>query len=79
MQTVIFGKDYDNEWFMPILRFGRGKNKEFKMNLYIKGENEDKVGKCYDELIAFKGKDIEEIRSAHDAIVEKYNEWKPNN
>lgn len=79
MQSVVIDKEYFDEWYMPLLRFGRGKKNEFKMNLYIKGENKEKVTQCYNELIAFKGKDIEEIRLRHDEIVVKYNEWKPKN
>lgn len=79
MQSVVIDKQYFDEWYMPLLRFGRGKKNEFKMNLYIKGKNNKKVTECYNELIAFKGKKIEEIRSMHDEIVLKYNEWKPKN
>ena len=79
MQSVVIDKKYFDEWYMPLLRFGKGKKNEFKMNLYIKGKNKHKVIECYNELETFIGKPIEEIRSKNDEIVLKYNEYKPKN
>lgn len=78
MQAVILEKDYFKEWFMPVLRFGKGKKNEFKMALFISESNSSKMTECYNELIKFKGKDIEEIRLIHDEIVERYNDWTPS-
>lgn len=77
MQLVIIDGNYFEEMYMPLLRFGKGKSKEFKMNLYIKEGNKDKIKQCFDELNSFVGKGIEEIRENVYAIEEKYNEWKP--
>lgn len=75
MQSVIIGKNYFDEWYMPILRFGKGKNRVFKMPIFIKGSHKKKISSCYKKLLEFKGQDIENIRAKHDDIVIEFNEY----
>lgn len=77
MQLVIIDGNYFEEMYMPLLRFGKGKSNEFKMNLYIKEGHKAKIEQCFDELNSFVGKDIAEIRENVHALEAKYNDWKP--
>jgi hypothetical protein len=75
MQQIIIGKNYFDEWYMPLLRFGKGKSNEFKMPIYIKGENQNNINLCHAELMEYKGKTKDELILCHDKIVLKYNEY----
>lgn len=76
MQLVVIDKKYFDEWYMPLLRFGKGKKNEFKMGLFIKGEDNPKVHECYERLSKFIGKTKDELIEAHDLIVQEFNEYK---
>jgi len=73
MQTVIFSGNFEKEYYMPILRFGKGKKNMRKMPLFFKSSK--KASEFYDEIIQLKGKSIEEMRLAHDSLIKKYNKF----
>lgn len=75
MQSVVIDKRYFDGWYMPLLRFGRGKKNERKMGLFIKGDNDAKVSECHAEISKFIGKDIGELVNAHDEICLKFNDY----
>jgi hypothetical protein len=77
MQTIIFGNDFDNEYSMPMVRFGRGKGKVFKFNLAIKKDDEAKINECWTEIMKHKGKSFEEIQAIHQDLCLRFNQYEP--
>lgn len=73
MQAVIFGEKYDETWYTPMLRFGRGNNALRQVPIYIKEESL-KIKECADAFRAFIGKSIDDIKEKHDELVDKFNE-----
>jgi hypothetical protein len=79
MQTIIFGNDFDNEYSMPIVRFGRGKGKVFKFNLAIKKDDAAKINECWTEIMKHKGKSFEQIQAIHHDLCLRFNQYEPKN
>lgn len=77
MQTIIFGNDFDNEYSMPMVRFGRGKGKVFKFNLAIKKDDKVKINEFWTEIMKHKGKSFEEIKEIHQDLCSRFNQYKP--
>lgn len=75
MQQVVFGKDFENFWYTPLLRFGKGKKALRQVPIYIKESNTKKIDDCYADFMQFKGKSIDSIIDKHDELVSKYNEY----
>ena len=73
MQTVMINHDFENEYFTPILRFGMGKDRKFKIPLYL--QDPTKVKECYDEIMKLKGKSIEVVRENHSRIIEMFKDY----
>jgi hypothetical protein len=57
----------------PVLNFGRKKEGRFRFPVIFKSYS--KAEKCYDELIALKGKTLEEVKTLSEPIYEKYKKY----
>lgn len=71
MQPVFVNKDVENEYYTPLLTFG--KTNLFKMPLWFL--DLEKAKECRADLLKFIGKKKSELEAAHDEIIEKYKSF----